>query len=293
MSHRDLFGWIDSSPELVDATHDFVDLAVRDGSVCGLDQQGAVWCVTRDSQAIALVGGLPPLRSIVGGALSDRHCGLAVSDSTAWCWQANQAAAAVPASLAFTDLWMGGNFGVGLGFTACGLRTDSTAACWGEGPLGDGSATASDAPVAASGVHRFVELAVGQQFACGRTTAGAVWCWGKDYEDFAQHAPDILVPTLATTGANRIAATLIYLQAMTGTGMVRWQGAGFEGLSLPTGLEQLPVVRFAVNANSCVQLVDDQVYCYDEMWDRSSVLREDSYAPVQPVRAASPAPARH
>jgi hypothetical protein len=187
---------------------------------------------------------------------------------------------------------MSGTFGLGLGLNACGLRADSTAACWGEGPLGDSSTAASLSPVVVAGGHHFAELAVGQQFACGRTAAGDVWCWGKDYADFAQVAPDLLVPTLATTGANQIAATLIYLQAMTGTGMIRWQGAGFEPVSLPTGLEQLPVVGFAINGIGCVHLVDGQVYCYDEMFDNSSAPREDSYAPVQPPRSAGVPAAR-
>ena len=135
-----------------------------------------------------------------------------------------------------------------------------------------------------SGGHQFVELAVGMIFACGRTAPGEVWCWGKDYHGFGISATDILIPTLATTGAYRISAGLRWAQMMRAGPMVRWEGAGFDPVSRPTGLSQLPVVGFANNDLSCVQLVDGQVYCLGEMFDRSSVPREDNYAPVQPVR---------
>ncbi len=129
-----------------------------------------------------------------------------------------------------------------------------------------------------------VELAVGRRFACGRTAAGQVWCWGKN-GNTAQIGPDdVLLPTLATTGAFRIAAGLFWAQAMVPSTMVRWEYARFGGVSSPTGLSQLPVVGFASNNLSCVHLVDGQVYCYGEMFDRGTVLRFDNYVPVQTVR---------
>jgi len=55
-------------------------------------------------------------------------------------------------------------------------------------------------------------------------------------------------------------------------------------MSQPTGLSQLPVVGFASNDLSCMQLVDGQVYCYHEMWDNSTGFHFDNYLAVQPVR---------
>ncbi len=287
VSDRDIFGWVGSSPGLVDATRGFIDLAVGLSSVCGLDDQGEMWCASQNAQQMAPVSGLPSIRRFVGAGFShpDQYCGLAVSDSTAWCWQTGGAFAQVPGSPAFADLWMGDDY-AGRSVTACGLRADSTAACWGPGLLGDGSTGSSDTPVSVSGGHRFVELAVGMRFACGRTAAGAVWCWGKhDPRRGAGIVPsDILNPALATTGALRIGAGLWWAQMMSAGPMVRWVGAGYTAVSRPTGLSQLPVVGFASNDLSCVQLVDGQVYCLGEMFDLSSVPREDNYVPVQPVR---------
>ncbi len=284
-SNRDLFGWLNLSPGLVDDTHDFIDVAVSGTSVCGLDRQQAVWCASRDAPQVATVSGLPPIRRVVGAGFASllRYCALAVSDSTPWCWQRDTAVGQVPGSPAFADLWMESNW-PGFGFTACGLRVDSTAACWGVGPLGEGSTAASDTPVSVSGDHRFVELAVGAGFACGRKTAGEVWCWGKDYHVGTLPSDDILDPTLTTTGAYRISAGFRWAQKLSAGPMVRWEGAGFDPVSSPTGLSQLPVVGFAINDLLCLHLVDRQVYCYSEMFDRSSVPREDEYVPVQPVR---------
>ena len=285
-SDRNIGFWINQSPGLVDDTHDFIDVAVSSISVCGLDVQQEVWCASLHAPQIARVSGLPPIRRVVGAGIASegQYCVLAVSDSTPWCWQQRGAAPEqVPGSPAFADLWMESN--LSRTFTACGLRTDSTAACWGEGPLGDGSIGWSDTPVSVSGGHRFVELAVGEQFACGRTDAGDVWCWGKDYHGFGTPASDVLHPTLATTGAFRIAAGGVrWAQTISAGPIVRWEGAGFDPVSRPTGLSQLPVVDFASNDLTCVRLVDGQVYCLGEMFDNSTVVRWDNYVPVQPVR---------
>ncbi len=282
-SDRDVFGWLNLSPGMVEGPQDFVDVAVSGSSVCGLNPRGDVWCANQ-AMPMAQVGGIPPMRRVVGaGTWSPaRSCGLAVSDSTAWCWEIGGAPTLVPGSPGFTDLWMEARSG---GFTTCGLGADSTAACWGDGPLGDGSIGSSVTPVSVSGGHRFVELAVGWRFACGRTGPGEVWCWGKHDPFTSAIAPsDILNPTLATTGASRISAGQEWAQMISASTMVRWVGAGFSAVSRPTGLSQLPVLDFASNDLACVKLVDGQVYCYDEMWNRASFLAFDNYSPVQPVR---------
>ncbi len=276
-SYRDAPLWLNLSPGLVDDTHDFIDVAVSSYSVCGLDLQQEVWCAGRDAPQVAPVNGLPPIRQVRGAGL--QYCALAVSDSTPWCWRHGATAGQIPGSPAFTSLWMERNGESSI--TACGLRVDSTAACWGEGPLGDGSTGSSTTPVSVSGGHRFMELAVGGRFACGRTTAGDVWCWGRDYP-----YPDVLRPTVATSGAYRITASGPWAQMMSASSMVRWEGAGFDAVIRPTGLSQLPVVGFASNDLSCLQLVDGQVYCYGAMFNHSTIWRYDEYVPVQPVRAA-------
>jgi hypothetical protein len=284
VSHRDFFGWVPrSSPAVMDSIHQFTDFALTPWSICGLDPQHLLYCATYFDHALSQVAGLPLLRRIVAAPSNVFHCGLTLSDSTAWCWQLGHPPNPVSGSPAFTTIRM--EF-VDT-FSACGLRTDSTAACWGAAPLGDGTLVPSSSPVAVTGGHHFAELAVGKRFACGRRADRQVWCWGRDYDVTGVQQPPILTPTLALTGALSLAAGSQWAHAMTPSGIVAWHGAGFEATSDPIGLTGLPVVQAAGNNLFCYRLVDGQVYCYDEMWDNSTVIRDNTYSAVQPVPPAS------
>lgn len=77
---------------------------------------------------------------------------------------------------------------VDVGFSyACALDPDEAAWCWGyqfaNGVTLDsaGQLAHSDRPIAVAGGHQFVELGVGGEFACARTAAGEVWCWGGNH----------------------------------------------------------------------------------------------------------------
>ena len=134
-SHNPTPGWIDLAPLRVGSASSFVDLSVdSDYSVCGLDAHGAVWCATGTANDMALIAGLPPIRRLAAGF--GAHCGLTASDSTPWCWGATGGAAPLAGMPALIGMWADGWNGV---TTRCGLRADSTAICWGQGPLGDGS----------------------------------------------------------------------------------------------------------------------------------------------------------
>lgn len=79
-------------------------------------------------------------------------------------------------SLRFVALAAGGRH-------TCGITTDSAAWCWGandDGELGDGSLSASPAPVAVAGGFRFTAIAAGEDFSCGLTTTRRVYCWGAN-----------------------------------------------------------------------------------------------------------------
>lgn len=272
-----------TAPGLVDDIHGFIDLAVGDQGVCALDEQGSAWCADAEHPDMAEVAGAPPLRVITRAGM--RFCGLAASDSTAWCWLQSGVAAAVPDAPALVILHIGSST---TDLFYCGLRADSTAVCWGTGPLGDGTANSSAIPVAVNGGRHFQDLAAGDGFACGLTAAGEVWCWGKDWVNGLSGAPDVLEPVLAISGASEIAANMNFAAALQSGRVVAWQGAGFDTAPLPgftdiTGLDGLTVAGFALNSNSCVLLTDGQVYCWDEMWDRSSGLKFNVYTAVQPV----------
>jgi alpha-tubulin suppressor-like RCC1 family protein len=67
---------------------------------------------------------------------------------------------------------------------SCALTSSGQAWCWGDnddGELGTGSVSdLSTIPVAVATGLRFVEIAASQNATCGRTAAGAVWCWGDN-----------------------------------------------------------------------------------------------------------------
>lgn len=70
----------------------------------------------------------------------------------------------------------------GLAFM-CALSSAGTIYCWGDnmlGQLGHGTSVPTHVPTAVVGENgRYTELAVGGEHACGVTTDGAVYCWGK------------------------------------------------------------------------------------------------------------------
>jgi hypothetical protein len=281
-------GW-SSGPGVVDSVHGFTEVAVSSEIVCALDGQSAVWCARASAPQVALVAGLPPMRQIVGAStgwvVGGAFCGLALSDSTQWCWQLGGTPVQVPGPGGFTGIWMGGTWSPTLPVTVCGLLVDSTAACWGAGPLGDGLSDSSSTPVTVSGGHRFAQLAVGTQFACGREPTGEVWCWGKNQGGGG--LPDVTVPALTTTGAAQLAADGDGMELLGP--LTRWTGANFSNVVYPTGLTGLPVTEFARNNYSCARLVDGQVYCVDEMWNPGwSFIADMNYSPVQPVRTLPP-----
>ena len=279
------FGARSSSPALVDDSHGFVDLAVGGDAVCALDRVETVWCATRSGPLMAQQGGLPAMRTLSTNQLgwggpAERLCGLAASDSTVWCWVPGGTSTQLVNSPSFTSLRMST-------FLACGLLSDSTAACWGTVPPGDGSTGPSDTAVAVSGGHRFVELAMGWDFACGRTSAGEVWCWGN--VDYPPSEAGAVVPVVPAGGANRLGADwefVAYYTAGNTLNLLRLRSTITPESYIATGLEGLPVTGFSnSNSFSCVHLADKQVYCYDDMWDYSSRIPIDSYSPVQPVRS--------
>ena len=277
------------APGLVAEGRGYTDLAVGFLSVCALDPAGTVECFGHPSGfAITPLPAVPPMRRIAGGEHS-RFCGLTVSDSTAWCWYVHGASAApVPGSPAFVDLEMedyGGHM------IACGRVADSSAACWGDGPLGDGTYDSSATPVPVSGGLRFAELAAGANFACGRQVSGDVWCWGRNgLGQLGTTGPDSPVPVLATTGVGRIAIEWWTVLALAYGTPVRW-GEMVSPASSPVPLApvpDLPIADFSANDLSCMRLIDGQVYCFQELWLNATTLDVDLYSPVQPV--VEPAP---
>jgi alpha-tubulin suppressor-like RCC1 family protein len=71
----------------------------------------------------------------------------------------------------------------------CALASTGNAYCWGNNStavsgdaiaLGNNTSTASSVPVLVSGGLSFTQISVGDDFACGLTSAGVAYCWGNN-----------------------------------------------------------------------------------------------------------------
>jgi hypothetical protein len=282
---ENVWGMIYPAPGLVAEGGGFTDLAVGDLSVCALDPTGIARCYGFYPEVTPLPA-VPAMRRIAGGQTS-QYCGVTLTDSTAWCWNVRDGSAApVPASPAFVDLEMESGVG-GQRTIVCGRLVDSTAACWGDGPLGDGTFDPSTTPVPVSGGLHFAELAVGEDFACGRQVSGDVWCWGRNERgQLGSQGPDSPVPILAATGVSRVSAALQMVLALRYGTLVRWGHFGNSEANPITPLSpvpDLPVADFSANDLSCMRLIDGQAYCWAELWLNASSFDWDRYLPVQPV----------
>jgi hypothetical protein len=284
----DVFGWTLAAPGRVDGPDNFTAVAVSGSTVCGIDEAGDVLCATESAPLLSPVALLPPMQSVAGtSAFSGEFCGLAAAGSEAWCWQSSSSPAKVPGSPAFTSIDIERSFPPNAepGILGCGLVAGGAAMCWGTGPLGNGTFDPSDTPVAVSGGHLFTQIAVSGSSACGLKSNREVWCWGRNSQgELGVEGPDAAEPVLSAAGVDRIAASQQIVIALRGSSVDRWGGGEWAGPPGPVAtLAGLDVAGFASDGIECVLLADDQVWCYGEMWDRSSAFKASLYEPVHPV----------
>jgi alpha-tubulin suppressor-like RCC1 family protein len=200
-------GVVDSTnhdPQAVVGGHSFTSIGVQNGLSCGLDA-GIPWCWGQGFGATpVVVPGAPALQSLT---LGDQFaCGIAVADSTAWCWGRNDFGQLGDGSTvsrgAAAPVLGGDRFRMidGGGGHACGLTYQDAALCWGlnaAGQLGDGgSGTTVLQPTAVTGEHSFSRIGVGSNHTCAVTPAGAGYCWGINFS--GQLGINDVATTLAT-----------------------------------------------------------------------------------------------
>jgi len=137
---------------------------------------------------------------LLGKTISSVSAGVSSAcavDSTGkvYCWgngvlgNGSSGSSAVPVAVTSTGALNGKvvtSVSIGNGF-ACALATDGKAYCWGGntyGQLGTGNTTASYVPIAVTGLNgiTFTQITAGNFWACGLTTTGTVYCWGRDGE---------------------------------------------------------------------------------------------------------------
>jgi alpha-tubulin suppressor-like RCC1 family protein len=152
----------------------------------GGNEQGQLGDGTLEARDVPTpVGGGLTFTDIYAGEL--HTCGL-VGAGEAYCWGYNGyrqlgdgtttrrlVPTAVGGGLTFTSLSVGQ-------YHTCGITPSEEAYCWGRNDTGaggnGGTAQSLAAPTLVTGGHRFAEVSAGSLYSCGRTTAGAGYCWG-------------------------------------------------------------------------------------------------------------------
>ena len=145
-SKTDVYG-----PSAVTGSLSFTTLSVEYSGGCGLVAGGSAWCWGGGRE-----------RTSSGGALGGGYSNSPVP-------------IALVGGLSFTAVSEGDA-------TGCGLDAGGVAYCWGWnrfGALGNGTSADSPTPVPVTGGHTFTAISVGDNdFVCGLTSSGAVYCWG-------------------------------------------------------------------------------------------------------------------
>lgn len=167
--------------------------------------------------------------SITAGG--EHTCGL-VASGQAFCWGHNlygqlglgttgnavDVPTAVSGGAAFKRL------SAGL-YHTCGVTTTGQGLCWGNGALGNGSASGVSIPTAVSGNRVFAEIAAGDSRTCALDVNGSAWCWGTGPQGLE------LNPVAQAAGLRfvRITATSGYACGLTRNGQAWCWGRNFFG----------------------------------------------------------------
>jgi alpha-tubulin suppressor-like RCC1 family protein len=169
-------------------------------TACALVDDGTVWCWGRggqlgsdsftDSNVPVQVPGLSGVAHLTGAShggtsLSSHTCGVR-DDGTAFCWGLNsdgqngdgtQDDARTPVEVKGLDEATAITAGMTHG---CAVEGGETF-CWGASSLiGDGSVERRFEPTAVVGDASFTALTAGFDHSCGLTSAGDLWCWGRN-----------------------------------------------------------------------------------------------------------------
>jgi hypothetical protein len=201
-----------AEPTLVSGGVQFVALSAGVSTSCGIADGGTVWCWgSNDGGVFGTIdyagGSLVPVAalndvpfasiSISPTTVSNppHGCGMG-TDGIAYCWGYNQLGQAgtgaqtpleaVPVAVAseatLTSVVSGSSH-------SCGLDANGTTYCWGSGAVGelgvrpdlDWYPWADPTPRPVADAPAFVQIEAAFERNCGRTGAGAVYCWGAGW----------------------------------------------------------------------------------------------------------------
>ena len=176
------------------------EVAVGQGHVCAISEDGALYCWGRNTDLELGIGSADPIqlraptrigdasdwRSIAG---SQHHtCGVR-EEGSLWCWGSNAffelgapaevMSSAAPRRVGDDDDWLSVRTGW---FHTCAAKRDGRLFCWGraiEGQLGQGM---NNEPQQLPGMiampERWLGFALGRFDTCGVEQSGSLYCWG-------------------------------------------------------------------------------------------------------------------
>lgn len=189
-----------NEPALVSGGLAFNSIAPGSIHTCGLvgtdaycwgnNDQGQLGDATNTtSNTPVLVAGGHAFAQIDAGAL--HTCGV-LTNGDAYCWGygangelgnganvSSNAPVLVSGGFTFTSVTASRSSGS----HSCGVTVSGDAYCWGNngnGKLGDGTTTSTNAPVLVSGGLAWDNLSAGVDHTCGVTTSGTGYCWGNN-----------------------------------------------------------------------------------------------------------------
>ncbi|GIF42763.1 chromosome condensation regulator RCC1 [Actinoplanes xinjiangensis] len=230
-----------------------------------------------------LTGPMPsPAPAVAVVSAGARHTCMLDGDGRAWCWgdneygqlgdgtqqdQAKPVPVAAPAGVSFTRLTVGGGH-------TCGLGSDATAYCWGDGTAGQVGNVQSGwfvdpmAVKAPAGVT-FGQLAAGGAHTCGIGSDDRTYCWGdgahgqRGNDSTVLHAGIAVVETPAGVTLIRIAAGERHTCGIGSDGKTYCWG---DGRTTPAVVDTPPGVTLtrlhAGAGRTCGTGSDTRTYCW-------------------------------
>jgi alpha-tubulin suppressor-like RCC1 family protein len=199
-------GGYNSDPQLVSDPGPWSSIDGGGGHTCGIKTDGSAWCwggrvagaigdglLSPNANIPTLVAEPGPWANIATGYLNT--CGVKL-DGSAWCWGSNYygqsalgnagAVSAFPHKVADPGPWVSIRMAAqtnGYSGTACGIKTDGTAWCWGasgSGQVGNGQGGLLIPPSQVADPGPWAGIDAGTYHTCGIKADGSVWCWGSD-----------------------------------------------------------------------------------------------------------------
>jgi hypothetical protein len=259
--------------------------------VCGIDLGGETHCWSGDETPRHLGG----WRFDTVSPQSYHTCALSRSGSV-YCWGGMLANGVIGASWNSRETVLPEPtlYSEGLQFSqlegsrthSCALTSSGAAYCWGlnaSGQLGSraeaeecianpgphqGTVPCSRAALLVEGDLSFASLAVGDQFTCGLTADGSLYCWGRRFGDVPPGAADPVPTRLADAPPfTQIHARHRNICGITPDGAAYcWGGGVGDWGPQATPVAFAPEVRFRsitpTTGGACGISVDEDVYCY-------------------------------